>query len=395
MLNMTLGVILSDRPDRRPGMTSKDMDSMVRMTYKFSHKLDLRPIRAALLSVVCIGLASCGTTTAMNQSSKRSKEYFPESKYGVKASPRVASGAAIPKGGGRYMVGKPYQVAGKWYYPKEDFGYNKVGFASWYGSAFHGRKTANGEVYDQQTISAAHPTFPLPSYARVTNLENGSSVIVRVNDRGPYDSNRVIDLSNKTAELLDMKRKGTAKVRVQYVGKARMDGHDMPYLMASYVPKGGRIPAFDPGNNIATGVMVASNDKNFAPASDPVPVSANNNSAEQGKLKIPAYKPSQQLALNEDVDPITPNALTKVASQPAAFDAAMQMFPQLPSFGPVPPERPATMELASVRSISAVAAYAQERVETSARPFDAVLHSSKTLTPDAILSSFHNRTKIK
>ena len=395
MFVMTLGAILFDHPDSAAGITSRNMDSMVRVTQKLSRKIPLGPFRAALLSAICLGLASCGTTTAMNQSSKRSKEYFPESKYGVKASPRVASGAAIPKGGGRYMVGKPYQVAGKWYYPKEDFSYNKVGYASWYGSAFHGRKTANGEVYDELTISAAHPTFPLPSYARVTNLENGSSVIVRVNDRGPYDSNRLIDLSNKTAELLDVKRKGTAKVRVQYVGKARMDGHDMPYLMASYVPKGGRIPAFNPGNNIATGVMVASNDKNFTPAVDPVPVSVRMNPPDQGVLKIPAYKPSQQLALNEDVEPITPNALTKVQSQPAAFDAALQMFPQLPSFGPVPPERPATMELAANETASTIAAYAQERVETSSRPFDAVLHSSKTLTPDAILSSFHNRAKIR
>ena len=371
------------------------MYSVVHVTQKLNKNLPRGAFRAAFFSVICLGLASCGTTTAMNQSSKRSKEYFPESKYGVKASPRVAYGAAIPKGGGRYMVGDPYQVAGKWYYPKEDFSYNKVGYASWYGSAFHGRKTANGEVYDEATISAAHPTFPLPSYARVTNLENGSSVIVRVNDRGPYDSNRLIDLSNKTAELLDVKRKGTAKVRVQYVGKARMDGHDMPYLMASYIPKGGRVPAFNPGNNIATGVMVASNDKSFAPASDPVPGVAINSSAKQGIMKIPAYKPSQQLALNEDVDPILPNALTKVSAQPAAFDAALQIFPTLPYLGPIPPERPASMELALSDGIPTIAAYAQERIESASRPFDAVLINSKTLTPDAILSSFHNRTKAK
>ena len=116
----------------------------------------------------------------------RSKEYFSEAKYGVKASPRVSNlRTRLPRGGGRDQVGKPYKVAGKWYYPKEDRQYRKVGGASWYGDAFHGRLTANGEVYDMTHLTAAHPTMPLPSYARVTNLKNGSSVIVRVNDRGP------------------------------------------------------------------------------------------------------------------------------------------------------------------------------------------------------------------
>ncbi|WP_337266703.1 septal ring lytic transglycosylase RlpA family protein [Oryzifoliimicrobium ureilyticus] len=218
-------------------------------------------IRWLALSVMCVTLAACGTTKVVETRPKHGKEYFSEKEYGVKASPRVANGNNIPKGGGRYLVGNPYQVRGKWYYPKEDFSYNKTGIASWYGSAFHGRLTANGEVYDQLHLSAAHPTLPLPSYARVTNLENGSSVIVRVNDRGPYHEGRIIDLSNKTADLLDMQHSGTGRVRVQYVGRAQMDGHDMPFLMASYVPKGSRVPGVVPDGQIATGVMVASNSK--------------------------------------------------------------------------------------------------------------------------------------
>ncbi len=213
------------------------------------------------ISAMCATVAACGTTQAVPKKKSHGKEYFSESEYGVKASPRVATGNNIPKGGGRYIVGNPYEVKGRWYYPKEDFAYNKVGVASWYGSAFHGRLTANGEVYDQMHLSAAHPTFPLPSYARVTNLESGSSVIVRVNDRGPYHEGRIIDLSNKTADMLDLQHSGTGKVRVQYVGRARMDGHDMPYLMASYVPKGSRIPGVNPEGQIATGVMVASNSR--------------------------------------------------------------------------------------------------------------------------------------
>jgi rare lipoprotein A len=212
------------------------------------------------ITAVCAAMASCATTQAPPKKNTRSKEYFSEKEYGVKASPRVVSeGQPVPKGGGRFMVGQPYQVRGKTYVPKEDPDYNKSGLASWYGSAFHGRYTANGEVYDSASLTAAHPTFPLPSYARVTNLQTGSSVIVRVNDRGPYHEGRILDVSSKTAELLDIKRTGTANVNVQYVGRARMDGQDAPFLMASYIRKGDRLPSFNPGGQIATGVMVASN----------------------------------------------------------------------------------------------------------------------------------------
>ncbi|SIQ75560.1 rare lipoprotein A [Rhizobium sp. RU35A] len=215
------------------------------------------------MTLVCIGMASCAgnPTTVAKKGKSKSKEYFAESEYGVKASPRViADGQPVPRGGGRFLVGDPYEVKGKTYVPKEDPNYNKSGLASWYGSAFHGRMTANGEVYDSDYISAAHPTFPLPSYARVTNLDTGSSVIVRVNDRGPFHPGRVIDVSEKTAELLDFRRTGTARVNVQYVGRARMDGRDMPFLMASYVRKGERVPGvINPEGQIASGVMVASN----------------------------------------------------------------------------------------------------------------------------------------
>ncbi|WP_425503219.1 septal ring lytic transglycosylase RlpA family protein [Rhizobium soli] len=216
------------------------------------------------MTVVFAAMASCATTKPTPEPAQkqvRSKEYFSEKEYGVKASPRVVKdGQPVPKGGGRFMVGQPYQVRGKTYVPKEDPQYNKSGLASWYGSAFHGRYTANGEVYDSASLTAAHPTFPLPSYARVTNVENGSSVIVRVNDRGPYHAGRILDVSSKTAELLDMKRSGTAKVNVQYVGRARMDGEDTPFLMASYIRKGDRLPSFNPGGGqSSSGVMVASN----------------------------------------------------------------------------------------------------------------------------------------
>ncbi len=116
---------------------------------------------------------------------------------------------------GHYKVGSPYIIKGKKYYPSVDFNYDKKGIASWYGPNFHGKLTANGEVYDQNEITAAHKTLPLPSIVRVTNLENGKSIIARVNDRGPYAHGRIIDMSKRSAELLGFKNKGTAKVRVQ------------------------------------------------------------------------------------------------------------------------------------------------------------------------------------
>jgi rare lipoprotein A len=155
-------------------------------------------------------------------------------KYGVSSSPRVvAYGEPVPKGGGTYRVGKPYTVGGRVYVPEEDVNYREEGMASWYGDDFHGRLTANGEVFDMGSLTAAHPTLPMPSYARVTNLGNGKSLIVRVNDRGPYHGNRLIDVSNKAAELLEFKGNGVARVRVEYVGRAPLDGSDDRQLMAT------------------------------------------------------------------------------------------------------------------------------------------------------------------
>ena len=181
--------------------------------------------RAALLAG-CLALAQCAS------SDKFARRIDP--KYGVSASPRiVADGEPIPKGGGTYRVGKPYVVAGQLYVPEENRAYHAEGVASWYGEDFHGRATANGEVFDMNAISAAHPTLPMPCYARVTNLANGRSLIVRVNDRGPYHGNRVIDVSVKAARLLDFHAIGLARVRVDYVGQAPLEGEDERMLLAT------------------------------------------------------------------------------------------------------------------------------------------------------------------
>ncbi|MEM7618915.1 MAG: septal ring lytic transglycosylase RlpA family protein [Pseudomonadota bacterium] len=149
----------------------------------------------------------------------------------------VEYGQPVPKGGGVYKIGKPYNIDGVRYTPKEDRYYNKVGQASWYGAKFHGRYTANREIYDMDALTAAHPTLPIPSYVRVTNLSNGRRLVVRVNDRGPYANDRIIDMSRRSAELLDFKQKGTAKVRVTYIGKAPLNGNDRyerQYLSQQY-----------------------------------------------------------------------------------------------------------------------------------------------------------------
>lgn len=182
--------------------------------------------RAGAVVFGCLLLANCSS------SSKLTSRVDP--KYGVTASPRVVEpGQPVPKGGGVYRVGKPYQVAGRTYQPEENGRYRAEGLASWYGDDFHGRLTANGEVYDMEAISAAHPTLPMPSYVRVTNLSSHKSLIVRVNDRGPYHANREIDLSSRAADLLGFRHHGTAKVRVEYVGPAPLEGTDDRQLVAT------------------------------------------------------------------------------------------------------------------------------------------------------------------
>lgn len=180
-----------------------------------------RVVSAGACAAVCLLLANCSSSHV-------------DPRYGVSPSERVVGlGEPVPKGGGVYRVGQPYTVAGRVYYPEYDPHYQAVGLASWYGDDFHGRYTANGEVFDRDGISAAHPTLPMPSYVRVTNLSNGRSLIVRVNDRGPYAGNRIIDVSTRAAHLLGFYDRGTVKVRVEYVGKAPVEGTDDRLLEAT------------------------------------------------------------------------------------------------------------------------------------------------------------------
>ncbi len=270
--------------------------------------------RAVCIAAIAAGLGAC--SIASNDISQKSSGKFSQAKYGP-ASPRVvASNKPVPKGGGRYLVGKPYEVAGKVYVPTDNPNYTAVGTASWYGADFHGRLTANGEVYDVNGLTAAHPTLPLPSYARVTNLENGSSVIVRVNDRGPFHDNRIIDVSEKVAGLLDFEQSGTARVKVEYVGPAQLDGLDERKLMASYTP---------PGSIGSAGTfMVASASPRLSPR--PLPAEA----FQPTPNHAPALAPTYATGSNDPLAPLILRAgiVSSYAERPpmsAAHEAAADL----------------------------------------------------------------------
>ena len=176
---------------------------------------------AAVMIAASLALAGCSPS-----SKKASLDPF-----AGKGSPYYKGSGPVPWGGGREQVGKPYQVAGRWFTPKVQPNYDKSGVASWYGEAFHRRKTSNGEWFDMNRLTAAHATLPLPSYVKVTNTANGREIIVRVNDRGPFVNTRVIDMSKRSAEVLDFKRKGKSNVRVQYIGPAPLNDNGT-HLMA-------------------------------------------------------------------------------------------------------------------------------------------------------------------
>ena len=195
------------------------------------------------VAALCLLLADCADSSKIDP------------RYGVSPSARlVEPGDPVPKGGGVYRVGTPYMVGGRVYVPEADPNYRAEGLASWYGADFHGRATANGEIFDLNSISAAHPTLPLPSYVRVTNMSNGRSLIVRVNDRGPYHGNRIIDVSMRAAHLLGFTSRGTAWVRVEYVGRAQLDGSDDRLLEAT-LRQGEPAPAPDRVKLVATRIV--------------------------------------------------------------------------------------------------------------------------------------------
>ena len=175
---------------------------------------------AGLLCAVALGLAGC--------SGSSKKDPF----AGIGSPVWDSAKGPIPKGGGRRHVGNPYQVADIWFYPEHDPSYEKIGVASWYGPKFNRRMTSNGEWFDMEQLTAAHTTMELPSYAKVTNLENGREVIVRVNDRGPFVDDRIIDMSKRSADLLGFRGRGKTNARVQYIGPAPLKDPAYGHLTA-------------------------------------------------------------------------------------------------------------------------------------------------------------------
>jgi rare lipoprotein A len=290
------------------------------------------------LIIAALGLGGCAQRqqTALKS---HGKEYFPEGKYG-RASPRVvADGDDVPKGGGQYLVGKPYSVAGHTYVPSERR-VAAVGAASWYGDAFHGRRTANGEVYDKNSISAAHPTMPLPSYARVTNLRNHRSIIVRVNDRGPYHGGRIMDLSARAADALDYKRIGTARVKVEYVGKASLGGSDDSKLLATLRMDGQPAQLDD---FALSPTMVA--DRRELPQERPAPAQAARDieriaMIQPEAIPEPAARAQEAAPRSDGVAVNRPPVARRAAVEEPLQPEELGQMVRLPEHPPAPPQRP-------------------------------------------------------
>ena len=175
-----------------------DSHEQTRYSAQWRKDINMRSLFQILLLSTTLALTGCSDNTQVFSS-----------------SPSGTTKQSSSTSAGYYKVGNPYQVAGVWYYPKEDYSYKEIGVSSWYGPDFHNGITANGELYDMHALTAAHRTLPLPSVVRVTNLQNGRSLVLRVNDRGPFVNNRVIDVSMRAAQMLGFKEQGTTQVQVE------------------------------------------------------------------------------------------------------------------------------------------------------------------------------------
>lgn len=294
----------------------------------------IRRVQLACVAVAGLVLANCSGSSNIDP------------RYGVSSSPRVIEpGQPVPKGGGVYRVGKPYMVAGRVYVPEEDVNYRAEGMASWYGDDFHGRYTANGEIFDMNSISAAHPTLPIPSYVRVTNLKNRKSIVVRINDRGPYARDRLIDVSVRTAKLLGFYGHGLTKVRVEYIGRAPLAGSDDRKLEATL--RDGTQPK-------RAAVQVASADT-FAPAYfDPQPMSRT-----PAIRNLPMPPPSRPYAADNEAQTTEFAASRRPTAEPPQAGFAERYAIAAQAAEPAP----------STRLASPVSAYAPARYDAPAPGF--------------------------
>lgn len=218
---------------------------------------------------------------------------------------------SVPSNAGVYRVGNPYQIAGTWYYPREQPDYDETGIASWYGPGFYGNLTADGELFTSQDLTAAHRTLPMPVNVRVTNLDNGRSLVVRVNDRGPFAKGRIIDLSERAAKLLGFFEQGTARVRVQYLARADLpSGRPQPF--GAGTPEGVETAAkAAPAGTVIAEELPAIPGTNQAPAASPPPAPA----------------PPVAVAKTDDLGALPTGQVTRVAVPPVT-----RLYVQLGAF---------------------------------------------------------------
>lgn len=246
-----------------------------------------------------------------------------ETEFLVHTAKQVSGGDTISTGDGRYKVGSPYQIKGVWYYPAEDFEYSETGIASWYGPGFHGKDTANGETYDQNDLTAAHRTLPMPSAVRVTNLENGRSIVLRINDRGPFARGRIIDVSRRGAQLLGFEKNGVAKVRVDILPD------ESRQLKTAAI------------NGSSRQIQVAASPRE-AVASKPLPAPAQPGARETRPTATPApvrttsLPPPVEPVLTKEVEvlPVSPTGIYVQAGAFSNLENALRMRDQLFNMGP-------------------------------------------------------------
>jgi rare lipoprotein A len=272
------------------------------------------------------------------------------------ASPEEENTVTIPPNAGVYKIGEPYQVDGTWYYPREQPDYDETGVASWYGPTFYGKHTANGERFDADSLSAAHRTLPMPVNVRVTNLENGRSLIVRINDRGPYAKGRIIDLSERAAKLLGFYGTGTARVRVTFVARADL-------------PNGQPPPSATPPE-IASAVPAAPTTKVDVASLDALP------GAPAPPLKQVAFDPQQRPAPSE-----LPLATTQPTGQVSMVPvpAVTHLYVQVGAFGSYENARRIQVRLGNGLTISTIARNGQKLYRVRSGPFDQVSDADQAL----------------
>jgi rare lipoprotein A len=263
-----------------------------------------------------------------------------ETQFAIHSAKRIV-GATEEKADPNYKIGNPYQIRGIWYYPKEDYDHDETGIASWYGTKFHGRKTANGEIYDMNALTAAHRTLPLPSYVRVTNLENGRSLVLKVNDRGPFAHSRIIDVSRRGSQLLGFQQKGTAKVRVQILAdksralKARLSGQAELARVGSPIT----VKRLPKAKVAAESLPAPPGGQNSAPASAQPPprlVASNTASASDALPETPRSNIADEPVTGEvNVQTVPATQIFVQAGAFSRFDNANKVRARLSGVGPV------------------------------------------------------------